>query len=291
MNSNLLKILTTLLFVSSLCFGQQTAKVTPAGTKYLEYLPSDYATSGKNYPLLIFLHGLGERGSDLNKVKVNGPPKLIEQGNKMCFSGECFIVISPLLSGNNGDWYPNYQREIFEHVLANYRIDKSRIYLTGLSLGGKGVYIGVSQIPDIFAAGLVLAGYGNSEGCELAKRLIPIWAIHGEKDGTIQYGNGWTEFMRTQWCAKDKLNITTAEQKWTMVPGAGHDVWTQYYNDPSVYEWLLSKKKGVVDAPPVIPPVIEPPVVGPPVISPPFTPAKSTITIDGKVYEITLTPK
>jgi predicted peptidase len=191
-------------------------------------------------------------------------------------------VISPQLRSGVGNWLPDIQKELYSHLLSTYRIDKTRIYLTGLSLGGWGVYNGLSQAQDIFAAGLVLAGSKNSSSCEIAKRLIPLWAIHGEKDNTTQftYGDGWTEFMRIKWCADD-LKITLPEQRWTKVLNAGHDVWTQYYNDTSVYEWLLSKKKGVITAPIEDLPI---PIIPPPV-------PKSTITIDGKVYEITLTLK
>lgn len=257
------------LILIGICFAlnaQQVPRVTPSGIGYLEYLPKDYKTTTKTYPLLIFLHGSGEVGNgttDINKVKSNGPPRLIQAGHDMCFNGECFIVISPQLAPHKGGWWPDVQKALYEHILANYRIDKNRIYLTGLSLGGQGVYIGLAETPDIFAAGVVVCGFGNSQSSNIAKRNIPVWALHGDKDGTIKYGDGWTEFMRTQWYAKDFLKKEIAEQKWTQYVGVGHNAWDKAYTtdhsaqDPNIYEWLLSKTKGIPT--PTEPPIVEPP--------------------------------
>lgn len=265
--------------ISLSSFGQ---KITSSGIGYLEHLPPDYKTSTKTYPLIIFLHGAGEVGNgttELYKVKGVGIPKLIQAGADMCSNGECFIVISPQLPAGKGGWWPDVQKGIYDHVLANYRVDKSRIYLTGLSLGGNGVYMGLAETADIFAAGVVVAGFGNSKACNIAARNIPVWAFHGEKDATIKYGDGLTEFNRISWCDVK----TTGELKWTMFKDAPHAIWDQVYalSSPNIYEWLLSKRKGVETV--VLPPIAAPPIVvepPPAIVTPPVevpTPTKKGI--------------
>jgi gliding motility-associated-like protein len=239
---------------------QQTARMTSGGTGYLEKLPPDYSTNPtKKYPLLFFLHGAGETGSgsptDLEKVKLHGPPYLIEHGSTMCFivNGveECFIVISPQL-GNQGGWWTSILNDVFNYVLTgpqNYRIDLSRVYLTGLSLGGWGVYIGAGDpaVPDIFAAAAPVSAFSNGNGCTLSSRKIAMWGFHGESDGTIPYGNGLSAFNNTVFCTTPS---PMAELKWTSYPGKGHDIWENFayrtdnnLHTPNLYQWLLTKSK------------------------------------------------
>ncbi len=262
-------ILVSMLVIALPSFGQQTPRMTTGGYGYLEKLPFDYATNiTKKYPLLIFLHGLGETGNgspaELERVKVNGPPRLIENGSTMCFTvngvQECFIVISPQLPSGYGGWWTTVLAEVFNYVLngpQNYRIDRNRVYLTGLSLGGQGVYTGVGDpaIPDIFAAGAPISGFGNSFACNISNRKIALWGFHGTADGTIPYSNGFANFDAIRLCNPPPV----AELKWTSYPGVGHNAWDNAYTtDHSVqspvnlYEWLLTKSKATTaNAPPV----------------------------------------
>ncbi|MDH5379531.1 MAG: hypothetical protein OEW75_01685, partial [Cyclobacteriaceae bacterium] len=105
----------------------QTVKITSGGIYYWEYLPDDYNLNVNNYPVVFFFHGLGERGdteADLTKVLVNGPPKLVKNGTKFPF-----ILISPQLKTNYGNWPPNYMDQVVETVKADLRIDLNRIYV------------------------------------------------------------------------------------------------------------------------------------------------------------------
>ncbi|MCA6431232.1 MAG: hypothetical protein IM613_17490, partial [Cytophagales bacterium] len=251
-------IVTMILCLPSSSYSQQTARVSSGGTGYLEYLPADYASNPtKKYPLLIFLHGSGETGSgspaDLEKVKANGPPKLINQGSNMCFTvngtTECFLVISPQLSPSAGGWWPSILQPFFEYILngpMNYRIDKTRVYLTGLSLGGQGVYIGLGETTDVFAAGAVIAGFDNGNGCTISSRKTAVWGFHGESDGTITYSRGQSAFNNIVNCTNPS---PTAELKWTSYPNVGHNAWDNAYrtdnslHTPNLYQWLLSKTK------------------------------------------------
>ncbi len=235
--------------------------MTSSGRGYLEKLPPDYATNPtKKYPVLFFLHGSGETGngspSELQKVKAHGPPLLIENGHNMCFTvngvEECFIVISPQLANGVGGWWPSILNDFFDYVLngsQNYRIDKNRVYLTGLSLGGWGTYIGAGDpsVPDIFAAAAPVSAFGNGNGCTISARKIPMWGFHGESDGTISYSNGYGSFQNIINCTTPK---PTAEYKWTSYPGLGHDIWENYayrtdnnLHTPNLYQWLLTKSK------------------------------------------------
>ena len=257
-------LLSLLLFVLGISFpiyAQQTARMTSSGRGYLEKLPPDYATNPtKKYPVLFFLHGSGETGngspSELQKVKAHGPPLLIENGHNMCFTvngvEECFIVISPQLANGIGGWWTSILNDFFNYVLngpQNYRIDKNRVYLTGLSLGGWGTYIGAGDpsVPDIFAAAAPVSAFGNGNGCTISARKIPMWGFHGESDGTISYSNGYGSFQNIINCTTPK---PTAEYKWTSYPGLGHDIWENYayrtdnnLHTPNLYQWLLTKSK------------------------------------------------
>ncbi len=240
---------------------QQTARMTSGGNGYLEKLPPDYSTNtARKYPVLFFLHGSGETGNgspaELEKVKVHGPPYLIEHGSNMCFivNGveECFIVISPQLRPGLGGWWPSVLNDVFNYVLSgpqNYRIDMNRIYLTGLSMGGQGVYIGVGDpaVANIFAAGAPVSGYGNGNGCSISSRKVPMWGFHGTSDGSIPYSTGLSEFNNIQNCTTP---VPTAELKWTSFAGQGHDIWENFayrtdnnLHTPNLYQWLLTKSK------------------------------------------------
>src|SRR5690606_25991817 len=108
----------------------QTAEVSDKNIKFLAYKPSNY-DSKSEHPLLIFMHGLGEKGDNLELVKRNGPPKLIDQGKWP--SDRPFIVISPQLPGNYGNWPPTLVDDLIEYVKKKYKVDNTRIYVTGLS--------------------------------------------------------------------------------------------------------------------------------------------------------------
>src|SRR5688572_30198460 len=103
---------------------------------YLLYLPKDYsATSKKSWPLMLFLHGAGERGTNLTKVAVHGPPKLVAQGKRDL----PFIIVSPQCSSGER-WKTELLSALLDDVVAKHRVDKKRIYVTGLSMGGYGTW-------------------------------------------------------------------------------------------------------------------------------------------------------
>ena len=199
---------------------------------YLLYLPDDYAKSDQAYPLILFLHGAGESGSDLEKVKQHGPPKLIEAGKSFPF-----IVVSP--QSPRGGWDPVVLGALLDEVEKSYRVDKSREYLTGLSMGGGGTWTLAVAQPDRFAAIAPVCGFYRAPGGpkQAAEKLkaVPVWVFHGAKDKTVPIAQ--SEAM------VDALKADGADVKFTVYPEAGHDSWTETYDNPKLYDWFLSHSK------------------------------------------------
>lgn len=141
---------------------------------YLLYLPKDYEKQ-ESWPLLLFLHGSGERGDDLELVKVHGPPKLIAAGKDFPF-----IVVSPQCPKDRW-WEPIELVALLNDLSDKYKVDHDRIYVTGLSMGGFGTWQLASYAPDRLAAIVPICGGGEKYW---AKKFlhIPVWAFHGGKD-------------------------------------------------------------------------------------------------------------
>lgn len=196
---------------------------------YLLYLPDDYGSKEK-WPLIIFLHGAGERGSDLNKVKLHGPPKLVEQGSEFDF-----IIVSPQCPGNA--WWPYLSVQVnalIDDILEHYRVDKNRVYLTGLSMGGYGTWAIAGTNPERFAAIAPICGGGDRFLAHNLKN-VPVWAFHGAQDPVVP-------LQRSQEMV-DAVNRAGGNAKLTVYPEAGHDAWTQTYSNDELYEWFLSHSK------------------------------------------------
>ena len=195
---------------------------------YLLFLPEGYEKSDKSWPMILFLHGAGESGNDLSKVKKHGPPKIVE--NKKDFP---FIVVSPQSPGRG--WNPDALNALLTDVLANYRVDQDRVYLTGLSMGGFGTWTLAAEHPGRFAAIIPICGGGNAADAKKLKNL-PIWVFHGAKDTTVRPAA--SEAM-----VNALKEAGASEVKYTVYPNAGHDSWTVTYDNPEVYKWLLEHKR------------------------------------------------
>ena len=202
-----------------------TRKVT---LNYLLYLPDGYGKDDKAWPLVLFLHGAGESGNDLNKVKKHGPPKLTEAGKDF----PC-IVVSP--QSPRFGWDAETLNGLLDDVMAKYKVDKDRVYLTGLSMGGFGTWALAAAHPDKFAAIIPICGGGDPKDAAKLKDL-PVWVFHGAKDTTVQPAQ--SEAMVN--ALKD---AGAANVKYTLYPDAAHDSWTATYDDPAVWEWLFQQKR------------------------------------------------
>jgi predicted esterase len=222
-----------LLFISIISAmvtsAQQTAEKSIIETKYLLYLPDGYAAdTAKKWPLMIFLHGSGESGSDLAKVKANGPPKLAEAGKKFPF-----IIVSPQAPPNTG-WQDQVMKALLDSLKNKYRVDKERIYLTGLSMGGFGTWNIAEKFPEEFAAIAPICGGGDEQKVwEL--RHMPVWCFHGAKDDVVP--------LAASQRMVDALKKYNGDVKFTVYPDANHNSWEVTYNNDSLYTWLLAQKK------------------------------------------------
>ena len=201
---------------------------------YLLFLPRRY-DHRRRWPLILFLHGSGERGDDLGVLKRHGVPRVVEEDPSFPF-----VAISPQCpSGGRWHLYLKTLGALLDDVAARTAVDPRRIYLTGLSMGGYGTWHLAARYPGRFAAIAPICGGGlASLGFpEKARALcgVPVWAFHGALDTTVPVA----ETQRLV----DELRDAGGDARLTIYPDAGHDSWTRTYADPALYEWFLSKRR------------------------------------------------
>ncbi|MBL7741091.1 MAG: alpha/beta fold hydrolase [Chitinophagaceae bacterium] len=208
---------------------QQSAQKFVRETHYLLYLPEGYSMdTAKKWPLLIFLHGSGESGDDLEKVKAHGPPKLAEQGKKFSF-----IIVSPQAKPREG-WEAENLYRLLQHIKQTQRVDDKKIYLTGLSMGGYGAWELAMKHPEEFAAIAPVCGGGDTTDA-WKLRYMAVWNFHGAKDDVV---------LPVQ--SERMVNAARRHNpsvRYTLYPDANHNSWDATYNNDSLYLWMLSKTK------------------------------------------------
>jgi predicted peptidase len=210
-------------------------KVQNASLTYLLFLPKGYADdTTKRWPLMLFLHGAGERGDDVWKVAVHGPPKNVAHNPDFPF-----ILVSPQCPEDQ-IWSSDVLLGLLDDVIRRLHVDTHRVYLTGLSMGGYGTWdLGLSY-PERFAAIAPICGGGELITVLLANgqrgkalKSLGVWAFHGGKDPTVplEESKRMVEILK---------KVGVQDVKLTIYPEAGHDSWTETYNNPELYQWLLS---------------------------------------------------
>lgn len=208
------------------------------GAEYLLYLPKGYdAKDSRRWPLVLFLHGAGERGSDIKKVAAHGPPKLVQNGREFPF-----ILVSPQCPAGER-WSDEVLLGLLDHVIKHHRVDLHRVYLTGLSMGGFGTWSLGLKYPERFAAIAPVCGGGTiidvrsaTSGKLAALKSLGIWAFHGAKDSVVKL----EESERMVAAAKQ---VGIEDVKLTIYPEAKHDSWTETYANPELYDWLLKHER------------------------------------------------
>lgn len=208
--------------------------------EYHLYLPEDYDPAKKT-PFMLFLHGRGESNGPLAIVKKWGPPRLVDEGKKMNY-----IIASPQCP-REAFWSQAGEQaklaELLGHLEKTYSIDESRMYLTGLSMGGFGSWTLAANHPTKFAAVAPICGRGNPADGEKLKD-IPIWAWHGLADGVVKPAG--TEAM-----VKAIRDAGGTKIIYTSLEGIGHNSWSSAYATPQLYQWM-SKQRIEVEEEPVV---------------------------------------
>ena len=212
----------------------ETTITKDVGAEYLLFLPKGYdAKAKKRWPLIFFLHGAGERGTNIWKVAVHGPPKIVKSQPDFPF-----IVVSPQCP-NGQSWQNDLLIRLLDDAASRYAVDTNRIYLTGLSMGGFGTWSLGVQYPERFAALVPICGGGETIRILLTNRTkaaalkrLGVWAFHGGKDPVVpvEESERMVNALRKIGCKDVKL---------TIYPEAQHDSWTETYDNPALYEWLL----------------------------------------------------
>jgi predicted peptidase len=219
---------TNLSAVKSMQIAKELNRDYKVRLKYLLYLPKDYETK-KAWPLVLFLHGAGERGDKLDMVKKEGLPKLVAKGKDFPF-----VLVSPQCPAGRW-WEPVELSALLDEIVETQHIDKERIYVTGLSMGGFGTWSLAAYSPKRFAAIAPICGGGEPIVIALLPDHVPAWVFHGAKDPVVPLAR--SEAM------VNALKAVGEKVKFTVYPNAYHDSWTEAYNDPKLYEWLLEQKR------------------------------------------------
>ena len=226
----------------ALSYTATAASISGKTINYLLYKTEPYYKNpAKSYPLLLFFHGDGEKApASINAVKNNGPPKIINQGGELDF-----IVASPQSQGVGVvDWLsPGFLDEFLEKLKTDNRVDISKVYVTALSGGGGGLYyLGATQ-PAKIAAQVPVSGangfwvFGTDKYCNI--KDIPLWGFHNLYDGTVTVNNLNAVVNAINGCTPPPVVAPIT----TIYNAYGHDAWTQTYDNPAVYTWLLGKTK------------------------------------------------
>jgi len=219
---------------------QQSCTFIPASgvapLNYLLALPPDYQSdSTERWPLLLFLHGRGECGDDLALVKRYGVPKLLTEVDDFPF-----ITVSPQCPAGT-DWalHNTTLLALVDEIMATHPIDPNRIYLTGLSMGGRGSWQLAMLYPECFAAMAPICGRipdvpGFLEQMATLKDL-PIWVFHGAQDPVVPLENSEKLVAALYTCH--------GNVRFTVYPHADHDAWTKTYANPELYEWMIAHSR------------------------------------------------
>lgn len=195
---------------------------------YLLHLPPDYKEeSGQKWPLILFLHGKGERGDDLQVVKKHGIARIAEEQPDFPF-----IAVSPQCPEESW-WVQETEalKALLDFILAAYPVDRKRVYLTGLSMGGYGAWALGSAYPEMFAAVAPVCGGGDPDKV-CALKDTPVWTFHGDEDEIVPFSET-AKMVQALTACKGKVTLTIYKD-------VGHDSWTETYANPELYKWFLS---------------------------------------------------
>lgn len=194
---------------------------------YLVYFPIQYDARATKWPLVLFLHGAGQCGTDIEQVKKHGLPQCISEGEDFPF-----LVVSPQCRGRG--WDIDQLTMLLDDIVERYDVDLDRVYVTGLSMGGSGTWRLAAHSAERFAAIAPICGGGDAGRADQLAGL-PIWAFHGAKDDVVPV-SATREMVAAVEAAGGRV-------RYTEYPDAKHDCWTQTYDNPELYAWLLGQRR------------------------------------------------
>ncbi len=209
------------------------APISPDGYAFQLHLPAGSLAKGVTHqPLMIFLHGTGERGANLDQVKVHGTPKIADRDPKFPF-----LLVSPQLPADQ-DWDLAKLNALLVWALRSLPADPDRVYLTGLSRGGHATWRWAAAEPRRFAAIAPVAGTGQpAYACAL--KAMPVWAFHGDRDDVVPPEGSFAMARAIRACG--------GAPRLTIYPDLGHNSWDPAYDDPALYLWLLAQRRPTND--------------------------------------------
>lgn len=222
--------------------------------RYRILFPKNYDKT-KKYPLVLFLHGAGERGRDNEKQLTHGSKLFLKDEYREKYPA---IFLAPQCPENQY-WASvkidrgkmplaldfNYENdithplhaalELTKTLIKNERVDKHRIYIMGLSMGGMGTFEAVYRQPKLFAAAIPICGGADAKAYTKKAAKVPFWLFHGDKDGVVE-----VRYSREMYARLQELK---SDVKYTECTGVNHNSWDNAFAEPALFEWLFSKKK------------------------------------------------
>lgn len=222
---------------------------------YRILFPKDYGKDKIKYPLVLFLHGAGERGNDNEKQLTHGARLFLDSIHRTTYPG---IVVFPQCA-QNAYWSSvkidrstspigldfDYTRapsspllsaiELVRKLMTEERIESSRIYIVGLSMGGMGTFEAVYRNPKLFAAAIPICGGGDTVRYDKRIRKVPFWIFHGDKDAVVGVQHSRAMVRR--------LKDIKANVRYTEYPGVNHNSWDYAFVEPKFLEWFFSHKR------------------------------------------------
>lgn len=215
--------------------------------KPADYNPQDYDAS-KKYPLVVFLHGAGERGQDNTAQLKHCLAEFCRPERRKAYP--CYVLAPQCPTGQKWvdlDWsqdepaYPEavsrpleLTLELVDSMLADAAIDNRQVLIAGLSMGGYGTWDALLRRPKLFAAGIPICGGGDAARAA-ALTEIPIWCFHGEKDAVVPPQRS-REMI-------DAIRAAGGSPRYTEYPGVQHDSWTRTFANDETFEWLFAQRK------------------------------------------------
>ncbi len=223
---------------------------TNSDGKTLPYrlLRPESADPNVEYPLVLFFHGAGERGTDNVRQIKNGVGVFAREENHKKYP--CYVIVPQCdnkLMWVDTPWSLDkhvqpekptepmrLSMELLSTIQKEFKIDSKRIYVAGVSMGGFGTWDAITRYPDVFAAAVPCCGGADESKANIIAKL-PIWAFHGSKDTVVKT-------IRSQHII-EAIKKAGGEPRYTEYPGVGHDSWTKAFNEPELLPWLFAQKK------------------------------------------------